>query len=1080
MPANVDFKRALKVFANCGASLSSLGSPLSQLRLNFSLRLTTTQQYNRSSESESADFDLSSNGADDFAIDTECVFQLQELLFSDSAESGKSVCLTGKLHLLLLLQENADSLVRTRNGLVQLLSFLLDLTKSQQQPQHLTAQAMVCCCSLMISRDLLRDEHQLCSKLISYLLDIVGSVNGIHNMLLRFRALQCLIALEDAYPCLLSKKLDYFYEYCTSEKTYLSEFYYSLFSLLLVHVFDSSMKDTGSWSDDRLNSRVESLPAMSLSSIQPLLGRHSLAPVPQSQMSELSPSPPSSLSSNSPELCRAIGQLIGALDAGRLSPRAFFAVCRSVGRLLDAVGLGGRGLRTAFYRRLPVWDVTVLSALAGLRHQFGLAALGCSDEHGCDRLALSMQRVACSPLFATPLRLLMCHCLANYPHLRLGRSGPDGETFPEPASRQLVGALFPGVFDPVDLRVLKVRLLSLRFAPRDSSDEASACLMGTLVSLSRPAQKSGGRGRHAVAFFASLYAVFARHHASVLGDDIRQMLISMINANLAFAEHLLDFLDSVTQDFPDSDLPYQAYSELCDWVAINSAENAADRQSLGRYMTILNRAAMYSRIPPQPIVDCLAQLASINSDQYNSPPATSIEDSNLWLCGHRILDVSRSVFRTHWHRLQTDAGLLANLCGVLAHWAGPGDFDLYVDIDVRSRAQLYYSLASYMPTQKLASIVFESSTAVGVDSAAQKNFVITDQSGAMSHRTRTSLAVAAPTASQAMPEMRLLAEPPVELNLLTEQSGLDCELTNSDAETVLIVPVRLTCRRTSELLNESDLLAVDLTFSTHPDTADLSDSTPAGLEAASEDDLAGEASRIATVDSVHLPRLRLPTPSDQSASESLVEVNIGLRVACHRPLPFRLAIRLDCTSGIECRPLTAQLSSIRLGLADLLRPLLRTPVESGVLSNGCWCSLDLPGASFIRCPPGSAVSAGRLERFRLSVANQQANSQANELANATANELANATANELANTTANELANATANECWHYGFEMAPNCQLRLSIKSLPTLDLLTFRVIEANGESSSLSRDAWQLLVRFDRYLKSLFGAAEEAVVKF
>uniref|UniRef100_A0A1I8IQ95 Type VI secretion system baseplate subunit TssF n=1 Tax=Macrostomum lignano TaxID=282301 RepID=A0A1I8IQ95_9PLAT len=427
--------------------------------------------------------------------------------------------------------------------------------------------------------------------------------------------------------------------------------------------------------------------------------------------------------------------------------------------------------------------------------------------------------------------------------------------------------------------------------------------MGTLVSLSRPAQKSGGRGRHAVAFFASLYAVFARHHASVLGDDIRQMLISMINANLAFCRASVGL--SGQRHSGLSRLGF-ALSELCDWVAINSAENAADRQSLGRYMTILNRAAMYSRIPPQPIVDCLAQLASINSDQYNSPPATSIEDSNLWLCGHRILDVSRSVFRTHWHRLQTDAGLLANLCGVLAHWAGPGDFDLYVDID------------------KLASIVFESSTAVGVDSAAQKNFVITDQSGAMSHRTRTSLAVAAPTASQAMPEMRLLAEPPVELNLLTEQSGLDCELTNSDAETVLIVPVRLTCRRTSELLNESDLLAVDLTFSTHPDTADLSDSTPAGLEAASEDDLAGEASRIATVDSVHLPRLRLPTPSDQSASESLVEVNIGLRVACHRPLPFRLAIRLDCTSGIECRPLTAQLSSIRLGLADLLRPLLRT------------------------------------------------------------------------------------------------------------------------------------------------------------
>uniref|UniRef100_A0A1I8F340 Protein Wnt n=1 Tax=Macrostomum lignano TaxID=282301 RepID=A0A1I8F340_9PLAT len=424
--------------------------------------------------------------------------------------------------------------------------------------------------------------------------------------------------------------------------------------------------------------------------------------------------------------------------------------------------------------------------------------------------------------------------------------------------------------------------------------------MGTLVSLSRPAQKSGGRGRHAVAFFASLYAVFARHHASVLGDDIRQMLISMINANLAFAEHLLDFLDSVTQDFPDSDLPYQAYSELCDWVAINSAENAADRH---------------------------------------------IEDSNLWLCGHLILDVSRSVFRTHWHRLQTDAGLLANLCGVLAHWAGPGDSDLYVDID--------------------------------------KNFVITDQSGAMSHRTRTSLAVAAPTASQAMPEMRLLAEPPVELNLLTEQSGLDCELTNSDAETVLIVPVRLTRGRSGR-----------------------------------------EASRIATVDTVHLPRLRLPTPSDQSASESLVEVNIGLRVACHRRrCRFFWPSVSTAHPGWSARPLTAQPELDPAGLSRSTSPVAKDAgFESGVLNNGLLVLAGLarrfvhPVPAWFRCVRWS------LRTVRLS---------------------------------------------------------LRLSIKSLPTLDLLTFRVIEANGESSSLSRDACAAAVRFDRYLKSLFGAAEEAVEK-
>uniref|UniRef100_A0A1I8HEQ5 CDT1 domain-containing protein n=1 Tax=Macrostomum lignano TaxID=282301 RepID=A0A1I8HEQ5_9PLAT len=323
--------------------------------------------------------------------------------------------------------------------------------------------------------------------------------------------------------------------------------------------------------------------------------------------------------------------------------------------------------------------------------------------------------------------------------------------------------------------------------------------MGTLVSLSRPAQKSGGRAATRRGVFASLYAVFARHHASVLGDDIRQMLISMINANLAFCRASVG-------------LSGQRHSGL---------------SRLGFALS-----------------------------------ATSIEDSNLWLCGHRILDC----FELIGIDCKTDAGLLANLCGVLAHWAGPGDFDLYVDID--------------------ASIVFESSTAVGVDSAAQKNFVITDQSGAMSHRTRTSLAVAAPTASQAMPEMRLLAEPPVELNLLTEQSGLDCELTNSDAETVLIVcPLILT-------------------------PADLSDSTPAGLEAASEDDLAGEASRIATVDSVHLPRLRLPTPSDQSASESLVEVNIGLRVALSSAAavssghPSRLHIRdrvppADCSAELD-------------------------------------------------------------------------------------------------------------------------------------------------------------------------------------
>lgn len=612
--------------------------------------------------------------SDETTPDMQFLFSLLEALYNDKISD------LAKCHLLMLIEEHFDAFVSSPSSASQLVNSLLSVLSigSHGRDRNFATPnyhgfVLQCVTAIIVRFELLEADPELCERIVQQLLDAMSLVsNG--NPHLRFRAIASLEQLELRFPTFLMWKLEHLHQICVVDFSFLFEHSLRLFCLALRHAVDFCTMEGAKWRPELFDLRTESLRhcALSFGAIARLRTFDTKCVVTRC------------LSDNNGQLQEHIHY---CLDRAKFL--SFWSLVTVLDHLMRVVArfntLSPSLFKTVTLRLLPVNRPRLLFSIMRQRALFTDALYA---GHSAALLSTCLSHVNNSRNII-PHRLLTAMWLAE--NVRLVED--------QRAAIADLRVMQPSVFDPLDVKYAKMLFLNNFLELHD--DRAPVLLLSNTIGVRKLTQYTGP-GKVTTALYQILLQLYLRRSRSALAKDIHHLVLGITKENPELAPYTLDFVSAVQTALPSNSLPRRAAADLSDW-ACDALPDVLDKPAALHYLGLIAWAVREPTVQAAPVVEVLLQLLR----------DTDLCDEADWAKGHACLDVCRSLLEFRGALAAGQLFLsLGDLLATLSKRHG--------NLDVRERAELYYSLLVHLNGPRLQSLLSETRQATSVTESAME------------------------------------------------------------------------------------------------------------------------------------------------------------------------------------------------------------------------------------------------------------------------------------------------------------------------------------------------------------------------
>ncbi|XP_048584513.1 AP-5 complex subunit beta-1 isoform X2 [Nematostella vectensis] len=541
------------------------------------------------------------------------------------------------------------------------------------------SQILVTGTSILITSDLLTKHHEVFVDFVAVLTDVIDSrTSNLSNLLMRKAACECLWELELAYPGLFQSKLDHLYDKCAAENSSIFQSYLVLFVTVLRHAIENLARN----SENGLEANC--INALLTSRTEPLKPLYISSQLSENTFPVHLHSPPCGLpamtiplSVDMRELKRAISFLIE--NAHLLNTNG---LCFAMTELMQCVKLANLSpitFKSQFIHWVSTSDLKVFHMLLLMKLKFSNDMFQQNDE------LLLLQRLlvrSSQPTLTTGQRLLSYEWLMHFPEeCKTGHAPVEPQTSLFLEDSQF-GYFYPLPFDSVEIIQTKLKLLSLCIWPSEVQDKATFILMNCLALLKKHVML-GLNGKAVRALFRVVFLYYQHHADTALAQEIYRLVLLVVTKHPKFMPFVVDFLDSVAIETPDSRFPIDLLQALSQHII--SQPISVILPNLGHHLKLLGQAMRETYISPLSTIQFLRQILQ----------SSEIAEIGDWIEGNCVLAVCHSILQHH------DTGeVVGDLGNLLLQIA-----TTFQDIDIRDRARFYYSLLTNVSSEKASKIL---------------------------------------------------------------------------------------------------------------------------------------------------------------------------------------------------------------------------------------------------------------------------------------------------------------------------------------------------------------------------------------
>jgi AP-5 complex subunit beta-1 len=534
--------------------------------------------------------------------------------------------------------------------------------------------------SILIEMEAVVEGDYLLSELVQILSEVVEKVETeSYHHLVRATACDCLREIELAFPGILSSKLGHFYALSQAENSHIFQHYLLLLSTVLDHTVKKCVLalELGHTPDPALSE---------LLSQGESLGESSL-PADFRENANLLLSKPSSVlereCSESPELRRAVSFILTHYQL--LTPPCLALTLHNVLSTIEFTSLSPMIFKGMMLHYQSCQELLCFHLVLCLKWRFGDDI--CSQVDA-DSIHFWFTLMAAHPSLPHYQRELMLSYFLEWPHDHVSPSQPpttdsEGETdeprrsqtgTDRPDYRQI---LSPTVFDTYSIYYYKIKALNFRLTSESNDDDLSSSLPQLLSTVLSQA-KYGISGAPVTTLFRLLFAYYPLHTSS--GSELCQLVTELVRTHPNFIPHMIDFISSIENAFPNSPVPLQLLADYLDFVSSSPL-----LPNLPLFLLFLPHAAKHPSINPLVVIQFLTRVVRDKT----------LCEVGAWSTGSAILNIINTILRTH-----PTNSIFKGLTHLLELVSTN-----YKDIDVQDRARFYHQLIVSVSGDKLVGIL---------------------------------------------------------------------------------------------------------------------------------------------------------------------------------------------------------------------------------------------------------------------------------------------------------------------------------------------------------------------------------------
>ncbi|KAI6652780.1 AP-5 complex subunit beta-1-like [Oopsacas minuta] len=522
--------------------------------------------------------------------------------------------------------------------------------------------------SIELDERFLHDSIQLtkCVDLLLIQANQVADGTRSERVLVRSAACICLSELEEVYPGILYSKLSYLFQYCQLEKTFIRQYYLSLFCTVLRH---SLLKFKSIEFEEQANSLqfFFSPTTVLIPFIPPKNFREESAHLLCSSVDcVMSPN------LEKVDLKKSFSTL---LDASTNMTHTMLA--NTMHKLSDCVLLAGTHpsiLKILYHRYIHSSSIVLLQLVYSLKAKFGRELFDIAEESSFER---SIFWALNNPHNLNPHTLLLYTWLIHFPILDPITHREDNRV---PNGLPLFQLCYPTPFDSIDLTVRCFHLFS---ASELILEEPRSINTHLSVLVQRVKSQPGSYAT--AAFFHTLYLFLHRSHPALMIQSIRVILTDLYLSYPMLAPYLINFMLVITSIVPANNFAIPMLSYIVKHLQTLRQVRTAD---LMFHLQLVE----YAALTPKFNLDSLLVL-------LHSVLQPEVLEEGDWHLGHTILDVCRALLLG----IHSDSQF-QRACALLYRIRAK-----YTDVDVCNEAGFLLILITSVSTKKYRPLLSKAS-----------------------------------------------------------------------------------------------------------------------------------------------------------------------------------------------------------------------------------------------------------------------------------------------------------------------------------------------------------------------------------
>lgn len=556
----------------------------------------------------------------------------------------KNICsddveLQCRIHILLLLQDNASVLISSVDELEQTIHSLTTLFLDNQKSgsRKFKCQLLISIVTIILSHEIV-EENSTSFEIVHQIKDLLIQI--ITNKMKRnppicIMACKCLEEIEKFFPGILYSDIEKIFTCCEYDASPVFQSYASLLILIISHVTKEKVATADNSVQENSNSveRHEKLGKRKIS-----VTDIEILPVVIFIMDLI----PLMTTMTSYHIMKHLVQIVK--DTPELLPISF----------------------KAWVPRLMFVSNPALFHLAFyMNKEFGTDLFTNQEEQN---LLNQLILCSCHPGLTTTHRLLYMDWIEACLDKKVQKS-----RWNLPADK--LSFFLPGPFDGPDTQEKKLKLLAT-FTPYNQNYDI---LMRAIQSLKKYILVNQSI-RGSSSLFRTLFCYYSLHNNDPMKNEIHRFILDLVENNPHLSNHVLDYFQCIRHHYPNNSFVYDLMMELVEM--ITNLPLTEVQKNLESYLLILEKILVEkSEISkPDKILKFLKKILE----------ETDVCQSGDWLSGNSILAVCCGILQ-----YQNIDFFFTEFGEILFQMMQ------FNDVDVKIQAKLYYSALTLLSSQKV-------------------------------------------------------------------------------------------------------------------------------------------------------------------------------------------------------------------------------------------------------------------------------------------------------------------------------------------------------------------------------------------